>query len=164
MRFPFSLCALLLKPLRLFVATCCAYLSLQGYTVLYTVIRYPVFQLIRLFVSIRLTQLRIQAYALAYAQPRSSNSSSFNLTSCIRPQRLYSPALRPSLLDRTDTIQDSIRHSHMYIVSRSQGLPQNLDSWTFHPRKVTATTASRLGQNAHLPSFRPDSVGYGQFF
>src|SRR6266566_14618 len=33
-------------------------------------------QLIRLFVSIRLTQLRTQAYALAYTQSRSSNSSS----------------------------------------------------------------------------------------
>src|SRR6266566_8557777 len=33
-------------------------------------------QLIRLFVSIRLTQLRIQAYTLAYTQSQSSNSSS----------------------------------------------------------------------------------------
>ena len=159
MRFPFSLCAFLLKPLRLFVAMCCAYLSPQGYTVLYTVIRYPVFQLIRLFVSIRLTQLCTQAYALAYVQPRSSNSSSFSLTSCIRPQRLYSPALRPSLLDRTDTIQDSIRHSHMHIVSRSQGLPKNLD------RLATANRAyDSLDDTIAFYKFRiaPSSVSTGQ--
>src|SRR6266566_467147 len=121
MRFPFSLYAFLLKPLQLFVATCCAYLSPQGYTVLYTVIRYPVFQLIRLFVSIRLTQLRTQAYALAYAQPRSSNSSSFSFTSCIRPQRLYSPALRPSLLDKTDPtdrLNQTFSHTHCFSVPR----------------------------------------------
>ncbi len=42
--------------------------------------------------------------------------------SYIRPQRLYKPALRPPLLDRAD----SIRHSYMHIVSRSQGLPKTL--------------------------------------
>src|SRR6266566_4656722 len=74
-----------------------------------------------LFVSIRLTQLHTQAYALAYAQPRSSNSSSFNLTSCIRPQRLYSPALRPSLLDRTDPtdrLNQTFLHVHCFSVPR----------------------------------------------
>src|SRR6266566_2800312 len=51
--------------------------------------------------------------------------------SCIRPQHLYKPALRPLLLDRADTIQDSIRHSQLRTStdrSRSQGLPQNLDN------------------------------------
>ena len=37
----------------------------------------------------------------------------FSLTSCIRPQRLYSPALRPSLLDRTDPI-DRLNQTFLY--------------------------------------------------
>src|SRR6266566_1104094 len=56
------------------------YRSLHCYSVscisAYVTIVQLISQLIRLFVSIRLTQLRIQAYALVYAQSRSSNSSS----------------------------------------------------------------------------------------
>ena len=67
--------------------------------------------------SIRSSETQISTVLL----PQSSNNS----TSCIRPQRLYSPALRPSLLDRADTIQDSIRPSQLRTSidrSRSQGL------------------------------------------
>ncbi len=52
MRFPFSLCALLLKPLRLFVVMQALTLALKPYAVLYAVIWYPVFQFIRLSFSL----------------------------------------------------------------------------------------------------------------
>ncbi len=58
--------------------------------------------------------------------PWSSNSS----TSCIRPQRLYSPALRPPLLDRADSIRPSQFHTSTER-SRSQGLPENLDIYLY---------------------------------
>ena len=51
MRFPFSLYALLFKPLRLFVVIQALTLALKPYAVLYAFIRYPIFQLIRLLSS-----------------------------------------------------------------------------------------------------------------
>src|SRR6266699_6038122 len=77
-------------------------------TLLFAIMHCCLFQLIRLLIF-------------------NSNSS----TSYIRPQRLYKLALRPPLLDRADTIQDSIRPSQLRTStdrSRSQGLPQNLDT------------------------------------
>src|SRR6266699_536803 len=83
------------------------------YISVYTVIRFYSFN------AVAYSSLRISLCSVSELQ-----QLLFSLTLCIRPQRLYSPALRPSLLDETD----SIKHSHMHIVSRSQGLPQNLDT------------------------------------
>ncbi len=59
----------------------------------------------------------------------SAYSLSFNsLLSCIRPQRLYTQALRPSLLDRAELCRQFNTQSHFHC-SRSQGLPQNLDTF-----------------------------------
>src|SRR6266699_607392 len=92
------------------------YFSLYDYCpahiLVYTVIRFYSFN------AVAYSSLRISLCSVSELQ-----QLFFSFTSCIRPQRLYSPALRPSLLDETDLI----RHSHIHIVSRFQGLLQNLD-------------------------------------
>ena len=82
--------------------------------------------------------------------------------SCIRPQRLYKPALRPPLLDKAD----SIRLSQLNIsidCSRSQSLPQNLDMvasprFPWKTPTYTATTLYKVLQLfrafAHTTAFR----------
>src|SRR6266699_5542667 len=72
----------------------------------YTVIRFYSFNVVAY------SSLRISLYSVSELQ-----QLLFSLTSCIRPQRLYSPALRPSLLDRTDPTDRlnqtfSIAHFH----------------------------------------------------
>ncbi len=62
-QFPFNLCALLLKPLRLFVVMQTLTLALKPYTVLYALIRYPIFQLMRLLSS---SYLNLYGYSFLF--------------------------------------------------------------------------------------------------
>src|SRR6266566_7421043 len=87
------------------------------YISVYTVIRFYSFN------AVAYSNLRISLYSVSELQ-----QLLFNLTSYIRPQRLYNPALRPSLLDRTDSIKPSQLRTSIDC-SRSQGLPQNLNKY-----------------------------------
>src|SRR6266566_1997116 len=102
-------CSPLLKPIRfptrLFVVIQTLTPSPQAYTVSYDVIRYHALLFISAHFSscsclFRALKQTTQLLPQAYVQSSSS-------TSCIRLQRLYSPAFRPSLLDRAETIRFS---------------------------------------------------------
>src|SRR6266566_4797835 len=88
---------------------CPAYISA------YTVIRFYSFN------AVVYSSLRISLCSVSELQ-----QLLFSLTSCIRPQRLYSPALRPSLLDRTDPIDrlnQTFSHAHCFSVPRLTSKP-----------------------------------------
>ncbi len=81
----------------------------------YTVIRFYSFNVVTY------SSLRISLCSVSELQ-----QFLFSLTSYIRPQRLYSPALRPSLLDRTDPIDrlnQTFSHAHCFSVPRLTSKP-----------------------------------------